>query len=87
MNKKLTLISFILEQDDETGASTISDMGQNELRRLSSMDSAKRQDEMNRRKRKEIKDTKSPRLRNLLMQKQKIEQQIEIERAKAKQGM
>lgn len=75
-----------MEQNEETGSSSITDMDQSEIRRLSSMDKNKRQDELNRRKRREIKDTKSPRLRNLLMQKQKIEQQIEIERAKEKQG-
>ena len=86
--KKITFISFIKEAIDPqptNNSSSASDMEPEELRRLSNMDPARREHELANRKRKE-KQLVSPRLRTLLQQKDNIEQQIAIERAKEKQG-
>lgn len=87
MSKKITFLQFIKEQgaNEENTASNIEDMDSQELRRLSSMDTKRRSTEMARKKRKEQMDTQSPTLRNLLKQKDIIEQKIAVEKAKLKQ--
>lgn len=74
----------MLEVSTQPTTTSVVDMEQTDLRRLSSMDVARRDKELKRRKRKEITTAESPRLRTLLQQRDKIEQQIQIERAKLK---
>lgn len=87
--KKLTFLQFVNEQEDENTPSTttrIDTMDDKELRRLSTMSPERRKAEMDRKKRKEVMSAESPRLRTLLKQKDNIEQQIAVERAKNKTG-
>lgn len=81
---KTSFLKFMMEQmtDKENFSTNLSDIGQKELRRLSTMNPERREQELIRKKRKERLSIKSPRLRALLMQKTKIEQQIQIEKDK-----
>lgn len=86
MSIKLTFLQFIKEQGQAENISTsVETMDSQELRRLSSMDAQKRSAEMARKKRREQTETQSPTLRNLLKQKEMIEQKIAAEKAKLQQ--
>lgn len=83
---KISFLKYLLDEQTVTSNTSIEDMESNELTRLAKMSPEQKKSAMEKKRRLEKHEAQSPRLRQLLLQKEKIEQLIAVERAKTKTG-